>query len=68
LGGGVEWRGPTVHIRLAATTSVAADSADEQRATLTVNKSSGNFDLSLNLAADPTGVDTARLLHGEWRF
>ncbi|MDD9822528.1 MAG: hypothetical protein OXU98_06560, partial [Gammaproteobacteria bacterium] len=54
LGGGLEWRGPTVRIRLAAATSVAADSADEQRATLTARKSSGDFDLSLNLAADAT--------------
>jgi len=68
LGGGIEWRGPGLHLRLAAATSVAADSADEQRATLTVNKSSGDFALSLNLAADEAGVDTARLLHGEWRF
>ena len=68
LGGGIEWRAPTVHIRLAAATSVAADSADEQRATLSARKSSGDFALSLNLAADPTGLDTARLLHGEWRF
>ena len=68
LGGGVEWRGPGLRLRLAAATSVAADSADEQRATLSVNKSSGNFALSLNLAADDGGIDTARLLHGEWRF
>ncbi|MDD9883605.1 MAG: autotransporter domain-containing protein, partial [Gammaproteobacteria bacterium] len=68
LGGGIEWRAPTVRIRLAAATSVAAAGPDEQRATLTVNKSSGDFALSLNLAADPTGLDTARLLHGEWRF
>ncbi|MDD9875613.1 MAG: autotransporter domain-containing protein, partial [Gammaproteobacteria bacterium] len=68
LGGGVEWRAPGLHLRLAGVASVAADSADEQRATLTARKSSGNFDLSLNLAADDAGVDTARLLHGEWRF
>ncbi|MDD9810840.1 MAG: hypothetical protein OXU71_03865, partial [Gammaproteobacteria bacterium] len=68
LGGGIEWRGPGLHLRLTAATSVAAAGPDEQRATLSVRKSSGDFALSLNLAADDAGLDTARLLHGEWRF
>ncbi|MDD9856028.1 MAG: autotransporter outer membrane beta-barrel domain-containing protein [Gammaproteobacteria bacterium] len=68
LGGGVEWQTPTVLVRLAGSGHIQGQAADEQRATLTVRKSTGNFDLNLNLAADPTGVDTARLLHGEWRF
>jgi len=68
LGGGVEWQTPTVLVRLAGSGHIQGQAADEQRATLTVRKSTGNFDLNLNLAADPTGIDTARLLHGEWRF
>ncbi|MDD9811560.1 MAG: hypothetical protein OXU71_07595, partial [Gammaproteobacteria bacterium] len=68
LGGGVEWQTPTVLVRLAGSGHIQGQAADEQRATLTVRKSTGNFDLNLNLAADPTGLDTARLLHGEWRF
>ena len=68
LGGGVEWQTPTVLVRLAGSGHIQGQAADEQRATLTVRKSTGNFDLSLNLAADEGGVDTARLLHGEWRF
>ena len=54
--------------RIVADWQIAADSADEQRATLSARKSSGDFALSLNLAADDSGLDTARLLHGEWRF
>ncbi|MDD9823321.1 MAG: hypothetical protein OXU98_10655, partial [Gammaproteobacteria bacterium] len=68
LGGGVEWQTPTVLVRLAGSGHIQGQAADEQRATLTVRKSTGNFDLNLNLAADEAGVDTARLLHGEWRF
>ncbi|MDD9882936.1 MAG: hypothetical protein OXU62_00130 [Gammaproteobacteria bacterium] len=68
LGGGVEWQTPTVLVRLAGSGHIQGQATDEQRATLTVRKSTGNFDLNLNLAADPTGIDTARLLHGEWRF
>ncbi|MDD9799325.1 MAG: autotransporter outer membrane beta-barrel domain-containing protein [Gammaproteobacteria bacterium] len=68
LGGGVEWQTPTVLVRLAGSGHIQGQAADEQRATLTVRKSTGNFDLNLNLAADDAGVDTARLLHGEWRF
>jgi len=68
LGGGVEWQTPTVLVRLAGSGHIQGQAADEQSATLTVRKSTGNFDLNLNLAADDAGVDTARLLHGEWRF
>ena len=68
LGGGVEWQTPTVLVRLAGSGHIQGQAADEQRATLTIRKSTGNFDLNLNLAADAAGVDTARLLHGEWRF
>ena len=68
LGGGVEWQTPTVLVRLAGSGHIQGQATDEQRATLTVRKSTGNFDLNLNLAADAAGVDTARLLHGEWRF
>ncbi|MDD9811934.1 MAG: hypothetical protein OXU71_09515, partial [Gammaproteobacteria bacterium] len=68
LGGGVEWQTPTVLVRLAGSGHIQGQAADEQRATLTVRKSTGNFDLNLNLAADDAGLDTARLLHGEWRF
>ena len=68
VGGGVEWQTPTVLVRLAGSGHIQGQAADEQRATLTVRKSTGNFDLNLNLAADPTGIDTARLLTGEWRF
>ena len=68
VGGGVEWQTPTVLVRLAGSGYIQGQAADEQRATLTVRKSTGNFDLNLNLAADAAGVDTARLLHGEWRF
>ena len=68
LGGGVEYQTPTVLVRLAGSGHIQGQAADEQRATLTVRKSTGNFDLNLNLAADDAGVDTARLLHGEWRF
>ena len=68
LGGGVEWQTPTVLVRLAGAGHIQGQAADEQRATLTVRKSTGNFDLNQNLAADDAGVDTARLLHGEWRF
>jgi len=68
LGGGIEYRAPAVVVRLAATTTIAAESAEETRASLTVRKSSGDFDLGLNLSADGTGIDTARLLTGEWRF
>jgi len=68
LGGGVEWQTPTVLVRLAGSGHIQGQATDEQRATLTVRKSTGNFDLNLNLAADPTGIDTARLLTGEWRF
>ena len=67
-GGGVEWQTPTVLVHLAGSGHIQGQAADEQRATLTVRKSTGNFDLNLNLAADEAGVDTARLLHGEWRF
>ncbi|MDD9858714.1 MAG: hypothetical protein OXU96_11840, partial [Gammaproteobacteria bacterium] len=68
LGGGLEWQAPTVLVRLAGTTHIQGQAADEQRATLTIRKSTGNFDLTLNLAADDAGVDIARLLTGEWRF
>ena len=68
LGGGVEWQTPTVLVRLAGSGHIQGQATDEQRATLTVRKSTGNVDLNLNLAADEAGVDTARLLHGEWRF
>ncbi|MDD9811370.1 MAG: autotransporter domain-containing protein [Gammaproteobacteria bacterium] len=68
LGGGVEWQTPTVLVRLAGAGHIQGQATDEQRATLTVRKSTGNFDLNLNLAADDAGVDTARLLTGEWRF
>ncbi|MDD9871463.1 MAG: autotransporter domain-containing protein, partial [Gammaproteobacteria bacterium] len=68
LGGGVEYQTPTVLVRLAGSGHIQGQATDEQRATLTVRKSSGNFALNLNLAADDAGVDTARLLHGEWRF
>ncbi|MDD9884893.1 MAG: autotransporter outer membrane beta-barrel domain-containing protein, partial [Gammaproteobacteria bacterium] len=68
LGGGVEWQTPTVLVRLAGSGHIQGQAADEQRATLTVRKSTGNFDLTLNLAADDAGVDIARLLTGEWRF
>ena len=68
LGGGVEYQTPTVLVRLAGSGHIQGQAADEQRATLTVHKSTGNFALNLNLAADAAGVDTARLLHGEWRF
>ena len=68
LGGGVEWQTPTVLVRLAGSGHIQGQATDEQRATLTIRKSTGNFALSLNLAADAAGVDTARLLHGEWQF
>ena len=68
LGGGVEWQTPTVLVRLAGSGHIQGQAADEQRATLTIRKSTANFNLTLNLAADDGGLDTARLLHGEWRF
>jgi len=68
LGGGVEWTSPTVVVRLTGATTIAAESAEEIRASLTVIKSTGNFDLGLNLAADGSDIDTTRLITGEWRF
>jgi len=69
VGGGLEWTSPTLVIRLAASTTVSSEASDETRGSLTVVKSTGNFDLGLNLAADGDGdIDTGRLLTGEWRF
>jgi len=68
LGGGIEYRAPTVVVRLTTTATIAAESAEENRASLTVRKSSGDFDLGLNLGMNNAGIDTARLLHAEWRF
>jgi len=69
LGGGFEWRAPTVVVRLTAATTVAAKAAEETHAQFTAQKSAGNFGLSLNLATDSTGnIDTGKLVTGEWRF
>ena len=68
LGGGVEWETPTVFFRLEGVAHVGGDGGEEQRFGLTLRRSFGELGLSLNLAADDSGVDTARLLHGEWRF
>ena len=68
LGGGVEWETPTVFFRLEGVAHVGGDGGEEQRFGLTLRRSFGELGLSLNLAADGAGVDTARLLHGEWRF
>jgi len=69
VGGGLEWMAPTLVIRLAGTTTVSTEAADETSIALTVRKSTGNFDLGLNLTANGTGdIDTGRLVTGEWRF
>jgi len=68
LGGGIEYRAPTVVVRLTAAATIAAESAEENRASFTVRKSAGDFDLSLNLGLNNAGIETARLLHGKWRL
>jgi len=69
LGGGVEYRAPTILVRLTGSGSIAGQGSDETRAALSVRKSTGNFDLGLNLTADGDGdIDTGRLVTGEWRF
>jgi len=59
---------PPSYIRLAGSGHIQGQAADEQRASLVVRKSTNNFDLGLNLSADGNGIDSARLLTGEWRF
>jgi len=68
LGGGVEWQSPTVNPRLEGAKYLTGSGAEEERLTLPARKTAGNLTFGLNLAADNTGLDTARLLHGEWRF
>ena len=68
LGGGVEWQSPTVNLRLEGAKYLTGSGAEEERLALTARKTAGNLTFGLNLAADNTGLDTARLLHGEWRF
>jgi len=69
VGGGLEWMAPTLVVRLAGSTTVSTEASDETRASLSVRKSTGNFDLGLNLTANSTGdIDTGRLVTGEWRF
>ncbi|MDD9815001.1 MAG: hypothetical protein OXU31_03325, partial [Gammaproteobacteria bacterium] len=67
LGGGVEWNTPTAILRLSGATHFAGDGAEEDRLTFTARQNAGRLNLGLNLTAD-NGLNTANLLHGEWRF
>jgi len=67
LGGGVEWRGPAVNLRLEGSKSLAGGGADESRLGFTARKTAGRLNLGINLTAN-AGLNTANLLTGELRF
>ena len=67
LGGGVEWQTGNAYVRLEGAGHVQGNGPDENRLSLTVQKTAGRLNLGLTVTAD-NGVDTANLLTGKWRF
>ncbi|MDD9816152.1 MAG: hypothetical protein OXU31_09345 [Gammaproteobacteria bacterium] len=67
LGGGLEWQSGNAHVRLEGSGRAQGTGPDENRLSLTAQKTAGRLNLGLTVTAD-NGIDTANLLTGEWQF
>lgn len=63
----MEWRSPTVKLCLESIKYPTGSGNEEERRTLTENKTTGRLNLGLNLTAD-NGIDTANLPTGKLQF